>query len=157
MLELLQKFYANLPEGAKQAPAGFLLLAALLTGWKGYWVFSGPYDTAIQQCTSDKAELKAQRDEFKRIAFNSVGFLTERAQESAKINEEATKATPPKTKAKPTVAIVKVPVAPVTAQEKKAIEKPKDAEADTLNKSLDASKKVLQKTDISKAEVKKGN
>lgn len=154
MLELLQKFYSSLPEGAKQAPAAVLLMTALITGWKGYWVFGRTYTEVVTQCDKDKTEIKASRDEFKRIAFNSVGFISERAKESADLNQQTTAA--PKATHRPTVAVVHVPVTPVTTEEKKAVEaKPRDAEPATLEKSLEASKKVLKKTDIGNAKAEK--
>src|SRR5438067_955705 len=97
-------------------------------------------------------ELRDSRDEFKGIAYNCTGIVVERAQQTAKVNEAvnpvpaAPKATP-----SPKVATVTVPMTPLTTEEKN-LEKPKDAEANTLQRSLDVSTSVLKKTDLTKAE-----
>ncbi|SRR6266852_1258761 len=150
MLELLAKFYSKLPEGAKQVPAIGLLIVCVTTYISGQWMSSRACQALRDADQKETSELRTERDEYKKIAFNSVGFLAERAQQSAKLNEEATKPVP-NAKPKPTVATVKVPVTPVTSQEKKDIEKPTDAQPATLEKKLDASTKVLKKTDISNA------
>src|SRR5258708_28484633 len=100
MFELLQKFYSSLPEGAKQAPAVALLLIAVTSYVSGKWMSSSACQSLRDADQKETGELRRERDEYKKIAFNSVGFLTERAQESAKINEEATRPTAPKAKPK---------------------------------------------------------
>jgi hypothetical protein len=146
----LLDLYTKLPEWVKASPAVVLMLAALFTGYRGDWVWGSTFKASMDQCAEDKADLRAQRDEYKRIAFNSVGFINERAQQSAKINEEAVK---PKPQAKPTVATVRIPITPITAKEKQEIQKPTDAEPATLERSLNASTKVLEKSDIKNASV----
>jgi len=142
--------FTGLPEAIKAGgPVAILLFAALVAGSRGWWVYGATYNADHAQCTQDKAELKKDRDEYKSLAWQGTNAVRDRAEQSVKVNEQATQ------DRKQTVATVSVPVRAVTEIEKKAIEKPKDAEPATLQKTLDASQKVLQKTDISNAQVKK--
>jgi len=123
--------FAGLPDAIKSGgPVAVILAFVLFAGFQGWWVFGATYK-----------EVESQRDEFKAIAFNCTGIVTTAAQKSAKINDQAVES------GKPTVAAVKV-VAPLTDTEKKAIEKPKSAEAPDLAQKIEAAQKVLQKTDV---------
>lgn len=150
MFEALAKLYGQLPEGAKQIPAATLLVIAITGYTGGKWMSSAACQALRDADQKETNELRKERDEYKTIAFNSVQFLQARANQSAKINEKATAPEPNK----PVVATVKVPVKPVTTKEKQEVaSKLPDAQPDTLQRSLDVSKKVLEKSDISNAKV----
>ena len=131
MLKSAWDAFTGLPEAVKTGgPVAVLLFAALIAGARGDWVFGSTYQAMI-----------AERDEFKGIAFHCTGVVTNSAEQSAEINDTAV------TQGKPTIATVKV-VAPLTRSEKRAIEPPRSAEATELRQKIDASEKVLQKTEV---------
>jgi hypothetical protein len=151
MLELISQFYSKVPEWGKQIPAAGLLVIAVTTYMSGRWMSTNACNALRDADQKETIELRDERNRYRDIAFNSVGFLTERAQQSAKVNEEVTT---PRAKASPSpvVATVRLPVTPLTQREKDAIQKPKDAEPATLSRSLEASKKVLEKTNLTNAQ-----
>ncbi len=103
-----------------------------------------------QSDARETVELRKSRDEFKTIAFNCTGIVVERAQQSVAVNEQASEKAQTQRKV---VATVKIPVTPLTSQEKADVAKPVDAEPATLNKTLKASNQVLQKNDLKSAQV----
>ena len=152
----LSILWANLPqgvkEGAKQTPAVALLTVALTTYIGGKWISMSGCQALRDSDARETTELRDQRDEYKRIAYNCTGIVVERAQQSAKVNEAVNPISAiPNASPSPVLVTVKVPLVPLTNEEKN-IEKPKDAEPDTLQRSLNVSTSVLKKADISKAE-----
>ncbi len=152
----LSTLWASLPqgfkEGAKQTPAVGLLTIALTTYIGGEWISSSGCQALRDSDARVTKELREQRDEYKRIAFNCTGIVVERAQQTAKINEAVNPiSAKPNASPSPMIATVKVPLTPLTNEEK-SIEKPKDAEPETLERSLNVSTSVLRKVDVSKAE-----
>ena len=156
MANLLSSIWDKLPqgvkEGAKQTPAVLLLTTAITTYVGGKWMSSSACQALRDADARETKELRTSRDEFKIIAYNCTGIVVERAQQTAKVNE-AVNPVPARPEASPSskIATVKVPLAPLTTEERN-IEKPKNAEADTLQRSLDVSTSVLKKTDLTKAE-----
>lgn len=155
MFNKLIELYGQLPEGAKQIPAAILLMTAITTYVGGKWMSGAACQALRDADQKETTELRKERDEYKAIAFESVRFLNERAKQSVKINDQATATdTESERKPEPTVATVKVPITPVTKTEKQEIEKqPQDAQPKTLERSLNASKTVLEKNDINNATV----
>jgi hypothetical protein len=148
--------WSNLPdrvkEAAKQTPAVALLTVAITTYIGGKWMSNSACQALRDADQKETAELRTERNEFKDIAYNCTGIVVKRAQQTAKLNEATTPVSVnPTASPLPLVATVKVPVAPLTTEEKH-IEQPKDAEPKTLQRSLDISTAVLKKTDLSRAE-----
>lgn len=150
----LTSLWGNLPagvkEGAKQVPALTLLTIALTTYVNGRWLSTAACQALRDADQKETSELRASREEFKKIAYNCTGIVVERAQQSVAVNEKASEKA--KTERK-VVATVKIPVTPLTSQEKADVAKPVDAEPATLNKSLKASNDVLKKSDLKSAQV----
>jgi hypothetical protein len=139
-------------EGAKQAPAVALLTIALTTYIGGKWISKSGCQELRDSDARETEELREQRNEYKRIAYNCTGIVVETAQQTAKINAEVNPVSAkPNASPSPVVATVRVPLTPLTAEEKN-IEKPRDAEPETLERSLNVSTSVLKKADVSKAE-----
>jgi hypothetical protein len=149
----LSTFYNALPEWAKQSPVIVVLLALGALYLHGDIMSTKASDALRAADKQLLTEVTSSRDEFKSIAYNCTGIVVERAQQSAAVNDKAAEKANASEK-KPIVATVNVPITTLTAEEKKSVEKPKDAEPSTLQRSLDASQKVLKKEDIRSAEVK---
>jgi hypothetical protein len=150
----LTSLWGSLPdgvkEGAKQTPAALMLAAALTAYMSGKWMSNAACQALRDSDQKETAELRASREEFKKIAYNCTGIVVERAQQSVAVNEQASEKAQTQRKV---VATVKIPVTPLTSQEKADVVKPTDAEPATLNQSLKASNVVLKKNDLRQAEV----
>lgn len=137
---MLAELYAKLPEWAKQSPVVLVLLLAGFGIWHGDLVAGRTYDATVKE-----------RDEYKDTAFNCAGLYRSRAQESAKVNDEATSGAG--WHRRRGVATIDVPITPLTTTEKRAVtETLPDARPETLNRSLATSKQVLDKADIKNAQ-----
>ena len=155
MFAWLLEFYKALPIWIQQSPAWSIGIVAFALFMHGDLVFKGSVDALRAADHQLLLEVMSSREEYKKQAWNCTNTVVERAQQSAKVNDEATKKAEPQTapSKKPVIATVQLPVTPLTADEKKAVQKPKDAEVETLNDTLKASQKVLEKNDLKQAQV----
>src|SRR5882672_8663188 len=111
----LSILWANLPqgvkEGAKQTPAVALLTVALTTYIGGKWISMSGCQALRDSDARETTELRDQRDEYKRIAYNCTGIVVERAQQSAKVNEAVNPISAiPNASPSPVLVTVKVPL-----------------------------------------------
>jgi hypothetical protein len=118
--------FSGLPDAVKAGgPVGVLLFAALVAGASGYWVYGSTYRAMV----AERDSMRDERDDYRRIAWDCRGVVTQTAQKLDAASEQSTKV-------KPAIRL--------TSTEKQAITKPVNNPAE-LSQQIQDTKKVLAK------------
>jgi len=119
--------FSGLPDAIKAGgPVAIILFAALIAGAHGDWVFKSTYTEMV----SERDSMKSERDDYKRMAWDCRGVVTQTAQKLEAVSTQPSKA--------------KLAAAPLSATEKQSITKPVNNPTE-LSQQIQDTKKVLAK------------